>query len=134
MVVTEPGYDSKQGQVALDKLITCFWDQVEEEQVKGKEVPDYHFNTVMLPYFRAISVRLRVTKEQFSSQKEARSHTQSEKELMAHISMVGTLMDKATLIRDPIKKPAPPKEEGCWKQMYTKILVLLFSVVAPAVN
>jgi hypothetical protein len=61
--------------------------------------------------------------------KENKSYTQSEKELIAHNSMVGTLLDKAGMIRDPLKKPVAVKEEGCWKQWYTKLLVFVFSVV-----
>lgn len=39
------------------------------------------------------------------------------------------MLDKVTMIRDPLKMQAAPKDESCWKQIYTKILVFLFAVV-----
>lgn len=48
---------------------------------------------------------------------------------MAYNSMVGTLLDKATLIRDPLKKPLVEKDVACWRPVYTKLLVLILSVV-----
>lgn len=56
MVVTEPGYDTKQGNIALDKLITCFWDLIEEDQVLAKPLKDFCFKDTLAPYLRAISV------------------------------------------------------------------------------
>lgn len=44
--------------------------------------------------------------------------------------MVGTMLDKVTMIRDPLKMQAAPKDERCWKQIYTKVLVFLFAIVS----
>jgi hypothetical protein len=56
MVVTESGYETNQGYRLLDKLIACFWDHVDEDQVKGKELKDYEFSDLLRPDLRIITV------------------------------------------------------------------------------
>jgi hypothetical protein len=56
MVVTESGYDTNQGYRSLDKLIACFWDRVDEDQVKGKELQDYEFSDQLRPALQSMIV------------------------------------------------------------------------------
>jgi len=56
MVVTESGYETNQGYRSLDKLIACFWDRIDEDQVKGKELKDYEFSNQLRDDLQTITV------------------------------------------------------------------------------
>ena len=65
-VLVDNGYESKKGYSALDRLIKCFWSNIDIDFLKGLELRDFQFSPTLRNDFESIMVDYQLTEEQYS--------------------------------------------------------------------